>query len=166
MALPGPYFAERMEFGGPRFAEELVPGIRSESRDTREPCLYATEIDRAKNSRKVSAERAHCYVALAVRLDTDDEEYRCAGEGRKNGLRNWCWLFAGYAHIHAVDPYLTGNAGIQLPGIASIFACSETINMHISEAFAVTFLPHFSSRSVHFRLKLFISSEFSERIFV
>lgn len=31
------------------------------------------------------------------------------------------------------------------------------------EAFAVTFLPHFPSRSVHFRLKLFISNGFSVR---
>jgi hypothetical protein len=79
-----------MEFGGPRFAEELIPGIRSESRDTRETSFYATEIDGAKNSRKISAERAHDCVALAVWLDTNDQEYRCAGEGRKNGLRNRC----------------------------------------------------------------------------
>jgi hypothetical protein len=79
-----------MEFGRPRFSEELVPGIRSEPRDTREPSFYATEIDRTKNSREISAERAHGCVALAVWLNTDNQEYRCAGEWRKNGLRNRC----------------------------------------------------------------------------
>src|SRR5579872_3370031 len=83
-----------MEFGRPRFSEELVPGIRSESRDAREAALYATEIDRAENSRKIGAQRAHGCVALAVRLNTDNQEYRCAGEWRKNGLRKW-----GIGHI-------------------------------------------------------------------
>lgn len=93
-----------MEFCRPRFSEELVPGIRSESHDTREPSLYATEIDRAKNSREISAERADGCVALAVRLHADNQEYRGAGERRKNGLRNRCDLFSfGGAHTNTLD---------------------------------------------------------------
>jgi hypothetical protein len=79
-----------MEFGRPRLSEELVPGIRSESRDTRESTLDTTEIDRPKNPREIGAERAHGCVALAIRLDTANQEYRCAGEWRKNGLRHRC----------------------------------------------------------------------------
>ena len=101
MALPRPDLTKRMEFSRPRFSEELVPGIRSESRDTREPCLDATEIDRAKDSRQISAERAHGCVALAVRLNAGNEEYRGAGERRKDGLRNRCWIFStGQAHAN------------------------------------------------------------------
>jgi hypothetical protein len=70
MAFAGPYLAERMELGRPRFAEKLVPSIRSKSRDTRETSLDATEIDRPKNSGKIGAERAHSRIALAIRLDT------------------------------------------------------------------------------------------------
>jgi hypothetical protein len=102
MALPRSYLAERMEFGGPRFSEELVPGIRSDCRDTRETSFYATKIDRAENSRKIGEERAHCCVALPVRLNRDYEEYRCAGEWRKNGLRNRIYLAAGCAHMTPV----------------------------------------------------------------
>jgi hypothetical protein len=90
MAFPRPDFAKRMEFSRPGFLEELVPGIRSESRDTRESCFQTTEINRAKNSREISAERAHGCVALGVRLNTDNEEYRGAGEWRQDGLRNRC----------------------------------------------------------------------------
>lgn len=96
MAFPRSYLAKRMEFGRQRFSEELVPDIGSESRDTREPSLYATKIDRAENSRKISAQRAHGCVALAVRLNTDNQEYRCAGERRENGLRK---RSIGHAHL-------------------------------------------------------------------
>src|SRR3984957_19496880 len=56
MAFPRPDLAKGMEFGRPRCSEELVPCIRSESRDTRESCFDATKIDRAKNSRQIRAE--------------------------------------------------------------------------------------------------------------
>jgi hypothetical protein len=90
MAFPRADLAKRMEFGRPRCSEKLVPCIRSESRDAGEPCLYATEIDRTKNPRQIGTERTHGRVALAVRLNADDQEYRGAGERRKNGLRNRC----------------------------------------------------------------------------
>ena len=104
MALPRPDLTKRMEFSRPGFLEELVPGIRSESRDTRESCCDATEIDRAKNSRQVSTERAHGCVTLAVRLDADNQEYCGAREWRKDGLGNRCWILsAGWAHIKSLD---------------------------------------------------------------
>src|SRR5580704_6719698 len=104
MAVRRPDLAKRTEFGRPRCSEKLVPCIRSKSRNTREPCFDAAEIDRAKNSRQISTERAHGCVALAVRLDARNQEYCGAGEWRKNGLRNRRWIFsAGYAHADIVD---------------------------------------------------------------
>jgi hypothetical protein len=90
MALPRSYLSKQMEFRRARPAEELVPGIRPESRDAREPSFYTAEIDRAKNSREISAERVHHGIALAVWLDTDNQKYRRAREWRKNRLRNRC----------------------------------------------------------------------------
>jgi hypothetical protein len=94
MAFPRPEFAKWMEFSRPGLLEELVPGIRSESRDTREACFETTEIYRAKNSREISAERAHGGVTLGVRLDTDDEEYRGARERCQDRLRDRCGIFS------------------------------------------------------------------------
>jgi hypothetical protein len=48
-----------MEFGRPRPSEELIPGIRSESRDTREPSFDTTEINCPKNPGEIGAERAY-----------------------------------------------------------------------------------------------------------
>ena len=103
VAFPRSYFAKRMELCRPGLAEEPVPSIRPKPRDTREPSLDATEIDRSKNSREISAQRAHSCVALTIRLNTNNQEYRCAGEWCKNRLRNRCWLlFAGYAHTNTI----------------------------------------------------------------
>ena len=88
-----------MELGRSRPSEELVPGIRSESCDTREAALDTTEIDRPKNPREIGAERAHGCVALAVRLDTHNQEYRCAGQWGEHWLRNWYLLLLA-SHIH------------------------------------------------------------------
>ncbi len=85
MPFPRSNLPKHMEFGRPRFSEEFVPGIRSESHDTRQPSVYATEIDCAENSWKISAERAHGCVALAVRLNADYQEYRCAVSGATTG---------------------------------------------------------------------------------
>src|SRR5438094_19506 len=58
VAFSRSYFAKRMELCRPGLAEEPVPSIRPKPRDTREPSLDATEIDRSKNSREIGAERA------------------------------------------------------------------------------------------------------------
>ena len=93
-----------MEFSRPGLSEKLVPGVRSECCDRREPSLCTAEIDRAKDSREISAERAHDGVALLVRLNADNKKYRGTGEWRKDGLRNRCWIFsAGWAHTNSLN---------------------------------------------------------------
>src|SRR5258708_32598580 len=93
-----------MEFGRPRPSEKLVPCIRSDCRDTREPSLDTTEINRSKNPGEIGAERAYGCVAFAIRLNTNNQEYRRAGEWRQNRLRYRCWIFSvGCAHTNTVD---------------------------------------------------------------
>ena len=92
-----------MELPGMRFSKDLVPRIRAECRNTRKPSLHATKIDRAKNPREITAERAHRRAALPVWLDTSNQEDRGARERRKDGLRNpsgLSWVF-GCAHTNA-----------------------------------------------------------------
>ncbi len=108
MAFPRSYLAKRMEFGRARCSEKLVPGIRSECHDTRQSSVYPTEINRAENSRKVSAERPHGCVALTVRLNTDNQEYCCTSERRKHVLRK---RGRGHAHLmFALLLLMQGNA--------------------------------------------------------
>src|SRR6516225_66797 len=99
MALGRAYLAKRMELFRTRFAEDMVPRIRSESDNTREPSLEATEIDGTINPREITAKRAHGRVALAVWLETNDQENCCACERREDRLRNHCHLLpVGCAH--------------------------------------------------------------------
>src|SRR6516164_5568806 len=88
-----------MELIRTRFAKDRGPGVRSESHDTREPSLEATEIDGAIDPREITAKRAHRRVALAVWLETNDQENRCACKRRNDRLRNHCHLLpVGCAH--------------------------------------------------------------------
>ena len=104
VAFPRPDLTKRMELRRPGALEELVPCIRPESRDTREPRLDAAEIDRAKNSRQISLRSERTVAISQVRLDAGNEEYRGAGEWRKDGLGNRYWIFcAGWAHGNSFD---------------------------------------------------------------
>src|SRR5579883_728512 len=92
--------AKWVQFGGPGFAEEWVPCLRSECRDAREASFDAAKINGPENSRKIGTERAHGGIALAPRLDGHHKEYRCTGERRKNRLRSGdCQPEIGRAHV-------------------------------------------------------------------
>src|SRR5262249_17968613 len=99
MTLGRTYLAKRMQLFRTRFAQDRLPGVRSESHDTRKPSPEATEIDGAINPRETTAKRAHGRVARAVRLATNDQEDRCTCERREARLRTHCDLLpVGYAH--------------------------------------------------------------------
>ena len=94
MAVARPEFPEGMQFGGPRIAEEPVPGIRSEGSDTSESGVDVAEFHRANQPGEVAAERAHGSVAFRFRLHRDNKEDCCAGEWREHWLRkrSLVWL--------------------------------------------------------------------------
>ena len=65
MAIACPELPERMQFGGPGIAEEPVPGIGSEGRDTSERGVDVAELDRANQAGEVAAKRAQGGVLSA-----------------------------------------------------------------------------------------------------
>ena len=85
--FPALELPEGMQFGGPGIAEEPVPGIRSESRDTSERGIDVAELHRANDSGKVAAKRAHGGVALRLWLYRNHQEDRRARELREHRLR-------------------------------------------------------------------------------
>ena len=86
MAIARPELTERMQFSRPGLAEEPVPGIGSEGRDTREAGVDVAELDRANQAGEVAAKRAQGLVTL--RLDTDNKKDCCACKWPEHFLRN------------------------------------------------------------------------------
>ena len=81
MAVAGTEFPEGMQFGGPGIAEEPVPGIRSEGRDTRKSGLDVAELHRANQPSEVTTKRTHAGITFGLRLHGDDKEDCRAREG-------------------------------------------------------------------------------------
>src|ERR1700677_4017813 len=75
-----------MQFSRAGLAEELVPGIGSEARDTREAGVDVAELDGANQPGEVAAKRAQGCVTL--RLDGHNQEDRCTSEWPQHFLRN------------------------------------------------------------------------------
>ncbi len=87
MAVAGPELPKGMQFRRPGLAEEPVPGIRSESRDTSEAGIDVAKLHRANQPGEVAAKRAHGGITLRLRLHGDHQKNRRAREWCEHRLR-------------------------------------------------------------------------------
>jgi hypothetical protein len=76
-----------MKLGGTRPSEKLIPGIRPESGDARQPGLYVTKLHRANQSGEIHAKRAQMRVSVFVLADAQHQKNRRPRKRTDYGLR-------------------------------------------------------------------------------
>ncbi len=80
-------FAERVQFGGTRLAEQRVPCVGRKADHAREVAGGHAFADGAHEIADVRAPGAHGGAAGGILVDGQDDEKRAAGDGAGDGLR-------------------------------------------------------------------------------
>jgi hypothetical protein len=87
VASAGADFAEGMQFGGTRGAEEAVPGVGTEPGDTGEASFDVAEFHGADESGEARAKLADVRAGVFLGPDADHQKYGGSRQRTGHGLR-------------------------------------------------------------------------------